>query len=167
MSGALNALRSAVAEQLRRSGVDAVTAMESARANRWRKAVAAVSLTKVVCTPGGFQDYLGVHTDPDTGKKRELYGREMELTLSVDIYAPRDGGERACQQAAEAVAETLVCQGAAGLPVLEMETGRVEFLEQEGLYRQPASCRCKAWLTARIEEGGETFANFEVRGRMR
>lgn len=167
MSGALNALRDAVAGQLRDAGLNAVTAMESVRASRWRKAAAAVSLTKVVCTPGGFQDYLGVHADPDTGKKRELCGRPAELTLAIGIFSPRDGGESACQRAAEAVTECLVCQGAAGLPALEVQTGRVEFLEKDGLYRQEVDCRCAAWLVAVRDEGGGTFADFEVRGRMK
>ena len=153
MRGALNSLREDVAEQLRQAGVNAVTAMESAQAPRWREAVAAVSLSKVVCAPGGFKDYLGVGRGAD-GVERELYGREVELTLALDIFAPGDGGARACQEAAEAAAETLVCQGAAGLNALELQTGQVEFLEQEGLYRQKTTCRCRAWLVARMDGGG-------------
>lgn len=167
MRGALNAWRQTVAEQLRQNGVNAVTAMESPRASRWREAVAAVSLAKIVCGPGGFQDYLGVQTDERTGKEREVYGREAELTLALDVFAPRDAGESACQELAEAAAECLVCQGAAGLPALEIRAGRVEFLERDGLYRQEVSCRCKAWLTARTDGGAGTFADFEVKGRMR
>ncbi len=167
MNGALNAWRQSVAEQLRENGLNAVAAMESVRARRWREAVAAVSLSRVVCAPGGFQDYLGIWTDPDSGGEREVYGREVELTLALDVYAPRDGGESACQEAAEAVAECLVCRGAAGLPALEVQTGRVEFLEQDGLYRQAVSCRCSAWLTARMDDEGAAFADFEVKGRMR
>lgn len=167
MSGALNALREAVTEQLRDAGLNAVTGMESARASRWREAAAAVSLSRAVCAPGGFSDYLGVCTDPETGAVRELYGREAELTLAVDIFAPRDGGESACQRAAEAVTESLICRGAAGLAALEIQADRVEFLEKDGLYRQEVSCRCKAWLVAKQNEEGEFFAGFEVRGRMK
>ena len=164
MSGALNALREQVAEQLRQAGVNAVTGMESARASRWREAVAAVSLSRVVCAPGGFQDYLGTHQE-ENGRERELYGREVELTLALDIFAPRDGGESACQEAAEAAAESLVCHGAAGLNALEIQAGQVEFLDKEGLYRQKTTCRCRAWLVARMDDGGGAFADFEVKGR--
>ncbi len=167
MSGALNALREAVVEQLRGAGINAIAGMESAGAGRWREAVAAVSLRRAACAPGGFKDYLGTHTDPSTGKTRELYGREAELTLALDIFAPRDGGERVCQSAAEAVVECLICRGAAGLAVLEVQTGRVEFLEKEGLYRQEVSCRCPAWLVAGTEDDGGAFVDFEVRGRMK
>lgn len=166
MNGALNTLREAVAGQLRQEGVNAVTAMESARASRWREAVAAVSLSRVVCAPGGFKDYLGIRKEPGSDVERELYGREVELTLALDIFAPRDGGERACQEAAERVTESLVCQGAGGLAALEIQTGQVEFLEQTGLYRLPVSCRCRAWLVAAMDSG-EAFVDFEVKGRMK
>lgn len=165
MNGALNALREGVAEQLRQAGVNAVTAMEGQRAARWREPVAAVSLSKVVCAPGGFKDYLGVHLDQAGGKEQELYGREVELTLALDLFAPRDGGGSACQQAAEKAMEALVCQGAAGLTALELRAGQVEFLEKEGLYRLPVSCRCKAWLVAAADSGG-AFVDFEVKGRL-
>ena len=164
MNGALNALRRQVAEQLRQAGVNAVTGMESVRSSRWREAVAAVSISRVVCAPGGFKDYLGTHQE-ENGLERELYGREVELTLALDIFAPRDAGESACQEAAEAVAESLVCHGAAGLNALEIQTGPVEFLDREGLYRQKTTCRCKAWLVARMDDGGGAFVDFEVKGR--
>ena len=167
MSGALNVWRQSVVEQLRESGLNAVAAMESVRANRWREAVAAVSLSRVVCAPGGFKDDLGVMTDPESGVERELYGREVQLTLALDVFAPRDGGESACQRVAEAVTECLVCQGAAGLSALEVQAGRVEFLEQDGMYRQEISCRCKAWLVARMDDDGGAFVDFEVKGRMK
>ena len=164
MTGALNALREQVVQQLRQAGVNAVTGMESARASRWREAVAAVSLSRVVCAPGGFQDYLGTYQE-ENGLERELYGREAELTLALDIFAPRDAGESACQEAAETVAESLMCHGAAGLNVLEIRTEQVEFLDREGLYRQKTTCRCKAWLVARTDGGDGAFADIEVKGR--
>ena len=164
MNGALNALREKVAEQLRQAGVNAVTGMESVRSSRWRQAVAAVSLSRVVCAPGGFKDYLGTRREAD-GLERELYGREVELTLALDIFSPRDGGESVCQEAAETVAESLVCYGAAGSNALEIQTGQVEFLDKEGLYRQKTPCRCRAWLVARMDDGGGAFVDFEVKGR--
>ena len=164
MNGALNALRQGVAEQLRTWGLNAVTAMEPDRAGRWREPVVAVSLSRVKCAPGGFQDYLGVRTEGGTA--RELYGREVELTLSLDIYAPRQGGESACQQTLAAMTESLICKGAAGLTALDIQAEQVEFAEKLGLYRQAASCRCRAWLVATADEGG-SFVDFEVKGRKR
>ena len=165
MSAALSALREAVAEQLRQSGVNALAAMEPARAARWRQAAAAVSLSRVECAQGGFEDYLGTRRE-EAGGEREVYGRQAEITLGIDIFAPRDAGAGVCQEAAERVMESLIRQGAAGLAALELQAGEVEFLERDGLYRQKVTCRCMAWLLAQTGEG-ERFADFEVKGRMR
>lgn len=165
MSGALSALREAVAEQLRDAGVNALTAMEPARAGRWRQAAAAVSLSRVECARGGFEDYLGTRREEDGGE-REVYGRRAEITLAIDIFAPRDAGAGACQETAERAMESLIRQGAAGLAALELQAGEVEFLERDGLYRQSLTCRCMAWLLAEAGKG-ESFTDFEVKGRMR
>ena len=166
MSGAFNTLREGVAGQLKRAGLNAVAAMGPGRAARWREPVVAVTLKKVTCAPGGFQDYLGLRRDPDSGREQEVYGREAELTLALDVFAPGDGGEGPGLELAEAVAEELACRGAAGLPALELETGRTEFLEGAGLYRVQVSCRCRAWLVARMDGGG-AFVDFEVKGRLK
>lgn len=167
MNGALCRWRDGVVEQLREAGLHAVPAMDAARAGRWREAVAAVAVSRVACAPGGFQDYLGTWTDPETGREREVYGRAAELTLAVEVFAPRDGGGDVCQRAAERVAEILACRGAAGTPALEVCAGRTEFVERDGLYRQEVTCRCGAWLTARTDGEAGTFTDFEVRGRVR
>ena len=144
----------------------ALAALDRAPASGGREAAAAVALSGVACAPGGFRDYLGVRSDPATGREQELYGRQAEITLTLDIFAPRDGGGDACQRAAEIAVESLLCQGAAGLTALEVRTGRVEFLEKEGLYRQTVSCRCGAWLISRTGEEAGTFVDFEVKGKI-
>ena len=164
MTGALNALRRSAVELLQEYGLHAVTAMESEPRRRWDGPVAAVSLHKVVCAPGGFRDYLGLRDNPDTGVQEELYGKAMELTLALDLYAPREGGEDACQQAVCVMAEALACRGIAGLTVQDFETGAVEFLERDGLYRLPVKCRCKGWMVAAVDSSG-AFIDFEVKGR--
>ena len=151
-------------ELLEEYGVHAVTAMDPAPRRKWDGPVAAVSVSRAVCAPGGFWDYLGVHTDPDSGTEWELYGRGVELTLSLDLYAPRDGGEQACQEAMGLLTEAVTCRGLGGLSVQEVNAGRVEFLEKDGLYRLPVTCLCKGRLVARMDSGG-TFADIEVRGR--
>lgn len=165
MIGALGAWRTAVTQQLRKAGVDAVEAMEPEQVPRRRSPAIAVALVGAVCGSGGFQDYLGLEQDPDTGGQREVFGRSAELTLEMDIFAPRDAGAAACRETAEQAMGELLFLGAAGLPVTELTVGETEFLERDGLYRLPVRCRCKAWLTAL--SGGEdsgTFTDFEVRG---
>lgn len=165
MSGALGRMRAELVEQLRQAGIQAAAAFEPEVERRWSEPVTAVLLTKVVYAPGGFRDYLGARQTADGGTE-EVYGRAAELTLALDIYAPRSGGEHAARETMERIAETLTGQGAAGLPVLEMESGEMEFLENRGLYRLPLKCVCKGWLTAAAREDG-VFTNIEVRGRQK
>ena len=164
MTGALNALRQSVVELLQECGLHAVAAMEPDSRKRWDGPVAAVALDRVVCAAGGFQDYLGERHNPDTGREEEIYGRAVELTLSLDLYAPRDGGAGACQQALGVMAEALAFRGAGGLSVGEIHSGAVEFLERDGLYRLPVKCTCKGWLVAAVDSSG-AFVDFEVKGR--
>ena len=164
MTGALNLLRQSVVELLGEYGLYAVTAMEPDSRKRWDGPVAAVSLNRVVCAAGGFRDYLGLRDNTDTGGQDELYGRAVELTLGLDLYAPRDGGESACQQALGVMAEALTCRGAGGLSVQELYTEPVEFLERDGLSHLPVRCLCKGWLVAAVDSSG-AFVDFEVKGR--
>lgn len=166
MTGALGRWRTAVAEQLRRTGLEAVEAMGPERAVRIRGAVAAVALAGAVCGAGGFHNFLGAE-ETEGGGRREVFGRSVELTLRLDVFAPRDGGASVCRAAAERAAEELLFQGAAGLPVAELTAGETEFLERDGLYRLAVRCRCGAWLTARADEETGTLTDFEVRGTMR
>lgn len=164
MSGGFNGLREEVVSLLRENGVNAVLARSPEPAGRWREPVAAVSVKSVRCTGSGFQNYLGGEADDGGGK--ELYGRAADLTLAIDVYAPKDGGESACQKAVERAAEVLLTRGAAGLAVSELTTDRTEWLDREGMYRLRAECLCRAWLTvAADEETGEFFTDFEVKGR--
>lgn len=163
MTGALNALRAGAVELLRAYGLQAVTAMEWTPAARWTQPVAAVSVSRVVCAPGGFQHYLGTRSEED-GTERELYGRGVDITLALDLYAPAGTGESACQEALGVMAEALACRGVGGLPALEVESGRVEFLTQERMYRLPVTCRCQGWLVAVADDTG-FFTDIEVKGR--
>ena len=65
MTGALSRLRSELTAQLNRAGIPAMAAYEPERQVRRTEPMAAVSLAKVVCAPGGFRDYLGRRTAAD------------------------------------------------------------------------------------------------------
>lgn len=165
MSGALGRMRAALVQQLCQAGIPAAEAYGPEAQRGRNEPVAAVSLAKVVYAPGGFKDYLGTRRT-ENGGTEEIYGRAAELTLTLDVYAPRDGGENAARETMEQVTEMLSEQGAAGLSVLELESGQTEFLENRGMYRLPLKCVCKGWMTAAAREDGE-FTNIEVRGRQK
>lgn len=151
MSVGLSALCESAAQLLRYSGLEAVAAFEPDLRRQWDGPVAAVSLSGVTCLPVG----LGVREGADIG------GREVEITLTVAVFAPRDGG--ACVQGAEEAAEALLRFGVGGLEARELEWGPVEWLDRAGLYRLPLKCCCRGWLLPAAEDGG-VFDDFEVKG---
>lgn len=164
MTGALASLRQGAVDLLNSRGIQAAAAFEADGRKRWSGPVVAVALAKVVCAPGGFKDYLGTRRNEESGDEEELYGRAVELTLSLDIYGPRDGGESACRDVLDEMTELLASQGLNGLTVLELESGQMEFLDSCGMYRLPVQCRCQAWLAAAVRQDGE-FVDFRVKGR--
>ena len=164
MTGALTKLRQDAVATLAEEGLVAMEAFEPERRKHREEPVVTVSLAKVVCASGGFRDYLGLRHNRETGREEELYGRGVELTLALDIYAPEGGGESACRSAMDRVAEVLTARGIGGLSVRELESGQVEFLSSCARYRLPMKCRCSAWLVAAADESGE-FADFIVKGR--
>lgn len=164
MTGALTKLRQGAVETLVSAGIQAVAAFEPEARKYRTEPVVAVSLSKVVCASGGFRDYLGLRYNEATGQEEELYGRGVELTLSLDIYGPGECGESACRGVMDQVVEVLAAQGLGGLSVRELESGGTEFLSSCGMYRLGMKCRCSAWLVAAAAEDGE-FVDFIVKGR--
>ena len=149
MSVGLSALCESAAQLLRYSGLEAVAAFEPEPRRQWIGPAAAVSLSGVTCQPA---DMGG---QPDS--------REVEITLTVAVFAPRDGGGSACCQGAEQAAEALLRFGVGGLDARELEWGPVEWLDRAGLYRLPLKCRCRGRLMPAAEDGG-IFDDFEVKG---
>ena len=114
MSGGLGKFREDIIALLRQENIPAIAAFEPEERKWLEEPTAVVSLARVTCTPGGFQNYLGTRTGAD-GQNEEWYGREAQLTVALDLYAPRTGGESACRQTMERMAEVLLSRGAGGL----------------------------------------------------
>lgn len=111
MSGGLGKFREDIIALLRQENIPAIAAFEPEERKWLEEPTAVVSLARVTCTPGGFQNYLGTRTGAD-GQNEEWYGREAQLTVALDLYAPRTGGESACRQTMERMAEVLLSRGA-------------------------------------------------------
>ena len=93
----LQELRGALAGFLREHGLEAVTAWGPERRPRAGGPVAAVSLRGFESGPPGFQDYLGERYDEAKGGWEELYGKRVELTFGLDVYAAfQSGSGRYC-----------------------------------------------------------------------
>lgn len=159
----LEELRQTAAEFLRARGIDAVTAWDDRARVRREQAVVVVSLRGCEGGPAGLCDYLGERFDPETRQWEELYGKRAEITLGLDIYAPKRLGESGCTDLFSRLIEALSDGGPAGLRVKELTCGETDYAEQEGLFRCRAQAVCGVYLYAVTNENG-AFVDFIVRG---
>lgn len=159
----LDELRGAMARYLLDHEVDAVTAWEPGMRTRRDGPAAVVSLRGCESGPAGLRDYLGERFDEKSGRWVELYGKRAEVTLGLDLYAPKALGEQGCAALFTKVAEVLAGGGPAGLTVMRLVCGEAVYDGQEGLFRCPVQAVCGVYLYASAEEDG-TFSDFVVRG---
>lgn len=162
----LKQVRERMAEHLTQNGVEAVCAYPAQERPRRTGAVCAVSVRACQGGPGGFQDYLGERFDETRGVWQELYGKRIELTFGLDLYAPGAGGAQAIQTAFDKLAQALRQGGPPGLKLLELSCGETQFDREAGLCRRAVEARYQGYLYAVAEEGG-SFSDFIVRGESR
>ena len=163
MSVGLQAIRERMAQYLEDQGVPAVTAWPGEERLRRDEPIAVVSLRGCRAGPAGFQDYLGERYDQETGQWEEIYGRKVQLTFGLDLYALPQAGEAALQTALDILAQACAGAGPEGLTIQEFSSGETAYDGDSRLLRKPAQAVCAAYLYA-ITEADGTFLDFEIRG---
>lgn len=156
----LQELRDALAAFLRERGLEAVTAWGPEGRLRAGEPVAAVSLRGFESGPPGFQDYLGERYNEDSGCWEELYGKRVELTFGLDVYAASAEG---VQAGLDVLHAALGERGPAGLRPVGVSVGETVYQSGSGRYFCPVQARFSAWAAAVSREDG-SFLDFEVRG---
>lgn len=160
----LDQIREAVADYLNQNGVKAVTAWAAQPRDGAGVPVCAVSLRRCEAVGSAFCDYLGERYNPETASWQALYGKRVEVTLGLDLYAGADaGGEEAIRAAFDALAGALQNGGPEGLRLERLTCGETEFDVEEGRYRCGVEAAGRAFLCAAAEEG-ELFLDFVLKG---
>ena len=108
----LSQIRDAVVSALAAEGVAALDAYPDQRARRYGCPVAAVAVETAESRTVGFCNYLGEVFDAETGAPRELYGKQLEAVISVEIRGQRAAD---CEQGCETAAEVLLGRLPAGI----------------------------------------------------
>ena len=94
-------VRDEVARALREAGLTAFAAWPPERMRDYGGAVAAVDVGGAESGPMGFCNYLGQTYDEALGTVREVYGKQLEAEILVDLRATRAAEcEAACAQTA-------------------------------------------------------------------
>lgn len=126
--------------------------------------VIAVSLRGCETTQAGFSGYLGQRLNPDTQVWEERYGKTVQLTFGLDLYAAPGTDPAALEQVWAALAQACLPPGPKGLTVGTFSCGETEYSQQARLLKRPAQLVCTALLVfSSTQEQGE-FLDFEIRG---
>lgn len=153
-------LRQELAKYLTGQGLEAVPAWGEEKRQRLGTAVAAVSLRGMECKGSGLQDYLGERFDRERGQWEELYGKTVELTFGLDVYAAT---AEEVHRGLELLTAALDRDGPAGMKMVELTTGEPTYKQESKGYVCPVQGRFQVWAVAVDREDG-SFLDFEVRG---
>lgn len=153
-------LTAALAQWLTDGGVNAVTAWGSEHRARPTAALAAVSLRGLEGGSAGYQDYLGEQFNEKSGAWEELYGKKLELTFGLDLYAATAGEVSA---ALERMGELLGGGGRSGMTPAGFSAGETVYQSESRRYFCPIQARFQVWAVATAREG-ETFLDFKIKG---
>ena len=160
----LGQVRRAVIDALNAAGVTALEAFPDARAKAYSGAVAAVAVGTSEGKTLGFCNYLGECWDEAAGTVRELYGKQLEGEIVVDIRAERAAD---CESGCEAAAEVLLGGLPAGIRPGELRWESLQWEKTTGLFLRRGVLRCRAVFVAESTEDSEAFLDFILRGVMR
>ena len=154
-------VRDEVVRALREAGLTAFAAWPPERMRDYGGAVAAVAVGAAEGKAMGFCNYLGEVYDEAAGTVKELYGKQLEGDITVDIRGPRAADcETGCQQATEVLLGGLP----GGIRPGELRWEALQWEKSTGLFLRRGSLRCQAVFVAESQEDGEVFLDFRLKG---
>lgn len=157
-------IRQAVLDALTQTGLTALEAFPDGRAKTYGGPVATVAVGAAEGKTLGFCNYLGETYDEAVGTVRELYGKQLEGGISVDIRAEKAAD---CEAGCERATEVLLGGLPSGIRPGELRWEALIWEKATGMFLRRGSLRCQALFVAESREDGETFLDFILKGVMR
>ena len=161
MSG-LEQVKRAIAGALEKAGIAARLAFEPGWAKGYSGPVVAVGLRRGESRGGAMGRYLG-----QTPDRREVYGLQLELTLSMDLYSPAELGAPGCDSALETLHQVMLSGLPAGLRPAELRWEETVWDEDTAMFVRRGSLSCGAYFTAEASEDGVLLTDFILKGVVR
>ena len=156
----LTQVRDAVIAALTAKGLPALAAFPAEEARVYDGAVAAVDVGTVQGAALGFCNYLGEVQD-ETGAVREVYGKQLEAEITVDIRAGRAAD---CQNGCGTAADVLLGGLPSGVRAEELSWEALQWERETELFLRRGRLRCRALFVAQTEEEGEVFLDCVLKG---
>lgn len=157
----LTQVRDAVTAALNNAGLQALTAFPADRAKRYEGAVAAVAVGAAEGKVMGFCNYLGEVYDKTAGAWRELYGKQLEGDVTVEVRAERAVD---CERGCETASDVLLGGLPEGIRPGELRWEALTWEKATGMFLRRGALRCGAVFTAQAQEDGEAFLDFILKG---
>lgn len=159
----LSQIRTAVIEALTGAGVPAAEAYPG-DAKKYTGPVVTVDVAEAEGKALGLGNYLGEYYDETAGTVRELYGKQMDVTISLEVRASLATD---CETTMEAAADALMGALPSGLKPGELAWGAANWDGDSGLFLRRGSLRCRAIFTAKADEESGTLLDFTLKGVIR
>ena len=160
----LTQVRDAVTAALEQAGLRALTAFPEEQMRQYPAAVAAVGVGTAEGRTVGFSNYLGQVYDEEAGTVLELYGKQLEAVIAVDVRADRAAD---CERGCETAAEVLLGGLPAGIRGGELAWEGLCWEKETGMFLRRGKLRCQAVFVARSEGEEAGFSDFILKGVMR
>ena len=155
---AIGQVKEALLKALGDAGIDAREAFGEKEFHASDAPLAVLGVHEARITRAGFLDYLGEGYDEVRGTV-ERYGRTMDLTLSLDLYAP-DAAR--CTALGEDCASALSLLR--GVRVESITLGACEWDERVGAMHRGGSISCRATFIAEAAEDETLVQDFILKG---
>lgn len=159
----LTQVRDAVVSALNGAGLWALAAFPMDRAKRYSGAVAAVAVGAAEGKTMGFYNYLGEYYDEAAGTVRELYGRQLDGDITVEVRAERAAD---CETGCETASGVLLGGLPEGIHPGELRWEALAWERATGMFLRRGVLRCRAVFVARAQEDGGAFLDFILKGVM-
>ena len=157
----LNQICRAVITALQEKGLCAMAPYPAREAGRYDRPTASVAVETAESRTMGFCNYLGQESDPETGAVHELYGKQLEAVIAVEVRGERAAlCEKGCESAAEALLEDLP----SGIRPVELSWESLAWERETGCFLRRGHLRCQALFLARAQGEEAMFLDFRLKG---
>lgn len=158
----LTQIAQAVMQAFEAGGLKATETFPDCRQMETEQPLAAVRVRTAESKTMGFCNYLGQVWDAQAGTERELYGKQLDAVIAVDIRGRRAADcERGCEQAAE----ILLGGGLpSGIRAGELSWEGLTWERETERFLRRGKFRCAAVFTAQSREDGSAFLDFRLKG---
>lgn len=157
----LHQIRRAVLDALTAAGIRAVAAYGGS-AGQYAGPVVCVDVAESAGKPMALGGYLGEVYDAAAGTTREVYGRQLDTALCLEVRAI---GAAACEETFEAVSDALE-HGAlpSGLRTGEQSWEAVCWDAANQMFLRRGRICCRAWFTAGTDPDTGEVRDFILKG---